>query len=130
MQCKYFEPLNARMVKIPKGRKEYNGRVERSHRTDDEEFYIPLILSIHSEQELLQYAAAWVFYYNVQRPHSGYLMDDASPLDRLHKLHYTSITNFNLFPPIILDDIATNLVLKDGNNLLAQYSKFLTQICH
>lgn len=121
IQRKYFEPLNARMVKIPKGRKEYNGRVERSHRTDDEEFYSPLILSIQSEQELLQYATAWVYYYNVQRPHSGYLMNYTSPLDCLHKLHYNSINNFNLFPPIILDDIATELVLKDGNDLLAHY---------
>jgi hypothetical protein len=36
-----FKPLNARLIHIPKGRKEYNAFVERSHQTDDNEFYIP-----------------------------------------------------------------------------------------
>jgi transposase len=122
LQLKYFHPLNARLVKIPKGRKEYNGRVERSHRTDDEEFYLPLLLSIHSEQDLLHYAAAWLFYYNTSRPHYGYHMEGLSPLERLRKLRYTSFTRFNLLPPIILDDIACKLVIQDGNDLLAHYN--------
>ena len=42
LQKRYFEPLRARLVKILLGRKEHNGRVERSHRTDDEEFYYPV----------------------------------------------------------------------------------------
>ena len=29
--------------RAPKGRKGYQGRVERSRRTDDEEFYIPML---------------------------------------------------------------------------------------
>lgn len=126
LQRKYFDPLHARLVKIPKGCKQYNGRVERSHRTDDEEFYLPLLLSIHSENDLLHYAAAWVFYYNTSRPHYGYHMDGLSPLQRLRKLHYTSFTRSNLFPPIILDDIACKLVIQDGNDLLAHYSSWFT----
>jgi hypothetical protein len=121
LQHPLFDPFNARLVKIPKGRKEYNGRVERSHRTDDEEFYLPLLLSIHSERQLLQYAAAWVYFYNVLHSHSGYRMEGATPLERLQKLQHTAITRFNLFPPIILDDIACKIVIKDGNDLLAQY---------
>ncbi len=45
------------------GRKGYNGRVERSHRTDDEEFYLPLLLGMADERELLKRAAQWVYYY-------------------------------------------------------------------
>jgi len=123
LQQKYFSPLNARLVKIPMGRKEYNGRVERSHRTDDEEFYLPLLLSISNEEDLLRYATAWVHYYNVHRPHSGHHMDGATPLERLHKLSYTRITRYNLFPPLILDDIAFSIVhAYPGNDLLAHYS--------
>ena len=40
LQQRYFEPLGARLTKTLLGRKEHNGRVERSHCTDDEEFYV------------------------------------------------------------------------------------------
>lgn len=40
-QC--YRPFGARLRRAPKGRKGYQGRVERSHRTDDEEFYIPCL---------------------------------------------------------------------------------------
>jgi transposase len=123
LQQIYFTPLNARLVKIPKGRKEYNGRVERSHRTDDEEFYLPLLLSISNEEDLLRRAAAWVHYYNVHRPHSGHHMNGATPLERLHLLSYTHITRYNLFPPIMLDNIAFSIAHPyPGNDLLAHYN--------
>ena len=38
-----FAPLNAELLHIPKGKKEYQAFVERSHQTDDNEFYIPQI---------------------------------------------------------------------------------------
>ena len=40
---KIFWTKQHREHRYPKGRKGYNGRVERSHRTDDEEFYVPLL---------------------------------------------------------------------------------------
>jgi len=40
---KHYQPFGARLRRTPKGRKGYQGRVERSHRTDDEEFYIPCL---------------------------------------------------------------------------------------
>jgi putative transposase len=36
-----FGPLQARLIHIPKGKKGWNAFVERSHQTDDNEFYIP-----------------------------------------------------------------------------------------
>lgn len=45
---KVFGPLGAKLVRFPLGRKGYNGRVERSHRTDDEEFYLPLLLGMRA----------------------------------------------------------------------------------
>jgi len=53
---KYYRPYRAVLGRAPKGRHGYQGRVERSHRTDDEEFYIPFLLSIKNENELLRYA--------------------------------------------------------------------------
>ncbi|MGQ9673946.1 MAG: hypothetical protein ACUVV5_12600, partial [Candidatus Aminicenantales bacterium] len=36
---KVFAPLKAEPVHIPKGKKEYQAFLERSHQTDDNEFY-------------------------------------------------------------------------------------------
>jgi len=44
MQREHFDSLGARVYRTRKGCKEDNGFVERSHRTDDEEFYIPKVL--------------------------------------------------------------------------------------
>lgn len=43
-----FGPLNTKLIHIPKGKKEYNAFVERSHQTDDNEFYIPQLRSSSS----------------------------------------------------------------------------------
>jgi transposase InsO family protein len=52
---------------IPVGRKEYNGRVERSHRTDDEELYRPgKFTNVYERREA---AKKFMFYFNNQRPH-------------------------------------------------------------
>jgi hypothetical protein len=63
------------LARYPKGRKGYNGRLERSHRTDDEEFYCPLLLAINDCPELLRYGQRWEYFYNALRPHLGYDMD-------------------------------------------------------
>ena len=49
---KYYRPYGAVLGRAPKGRKGYQERAERSHRTDDEEFYIPLLLPINNEKDL------------------------------------------------------------------------------
>ena len=40
LEERVYRPYGARLCWVPKGRKGYQGRVERSHRTDDEEFYL------------------------------------------------------------------------------------------
>lgn len=55
---------------IPPGAKELNGKVERSHRTDEEEFYQryatpPSVLQLHRDHR------RWMHYYNRYRAHSG-----------------------------------------------------------
>jgi hypothetical protein len=51
------------------GRKGYNGRVERSLRAFDEEFYRPYLLKMEDEGDFLKIALRWVYFYNVLRPH-------------------------------------------------------------
>jgi len=108
--------------------------VERSHRTDDEEFYIPLLSFINNERKLLQYAAKWIYWYNVKRPHFGKGMDGRSPFGKLKDLGYNLPEEFALMPPIILDNVSTFWAVRGGNDLLAPYrplnwSRILSKRC-
>ena len=123
LQERYFAPLGARLARYPKGRKEYNGRVERSHRTDDEEFYLPCLAQTDSEQALLAKAAAWVYYYNYQRPHQGAGMEGKPPFTRLAELLGRRLPRrLGLLPPLLLDTISSEITLLGGNDLLTTYT--------
>lgn len=120
---RFFQPLGAELVRFPLGRKGYNGRVERSHRTDDEEFYLPLLLGMRDEQELLRRAAQWLYYYNVERGHTGEGLNGKSPWQRLVELGVRVPKKFAVLPPIVLDRISTDWVLGSGNDLLTHYNR-------
>jgi transposase InsO family protein len=55
---------------IPPGEKELNGKVERSHRTDDEEFY-RRIPRVNDLKELKRLGREWMHFYNRHRRHMG-----------------------------------------------------------
>lgn len=122
LQERWYEPVGARLTRIPPGKKSYNGRVERSHRTDDEEFYIPFLAGIHNGRELLQRAGGWVYFYNLVRPHYGEGMEGKTPFEKLRELGYELPEESALFPPIILDRVSVDWALEGGNDLLAHYS--------
>ena len=44
--------------------------MERSHRTDDEEFYIPQLGRVKDLEEFYERAWRWEMYYNLRRYHS------------------------------------------------------------
>jgi transposase len=122
---RYFEPLHAQLRRYPMGRKGYNGRVERSHRTDDEEFYSPYLLQMQSASDLLTWSQRWIFVYNTLRPHFGIGMDMQTPLMALRRLGYTGSSDIALLPPVLLDPISADLLVscdrQPGNDLLATY---------
>ena len=47
-----------------------NGKVERSHRTDQQEFY--QLLSYTDDVDLAQRLAEWETFYNYHRPHGAF----------------------------------------------------------
>jgi transposase len=124
---KYYKPFGAVLNRAPKGRKGYQGRVERSHRTDDEEFYLPVIPKLNSTEDFIDLANLWQYYYNVKRPHFGYKMDGKTPLEKLNNYGFNFSDTFSMFPILILDNHSTNLVknydsiILPGNNLLTPY---------
>lgn len=58
---------------LPPGIKELNGKVERSHKTDDQEFYWRLPKGI-TFNELQRELGRWTYEYNHYRPHSSLKM--------------------------------------------------------
>ncbi len=126
LSARFLAPLGGALRRYPLGRKGYNGRVERSHRTDDEEFYRPYLLQARNTEEFLRLGARWAYVYNVLRPHSGVGMRQQPPLAVLKGLGYTGRDEIALFPPILLDPISTDLLLsrdpEGGNDLLAHYN--------
>lgn len=93
-------------------------------RADDEEFSLPLLMSIRDERELVRRAAQWVYYYNVERPHSGVGMDGVSPWRKLRELGLQAPVEFALLPPVVCDRIAAHWLLGPGNDLLTYYKWF------
>lgn len=49
---------------------ELNGKVERSHRTDQEEFY--QLLTYTDDVDLNKKLAKWERFYNLDRPHGAF----------------------------------------------------------
>jgi transposase len=118
-----YRVMGARLVRYPRGRKGYNGRVERSHGIDDQEFYIPWLGSIHGEVELLERAQAWQYVYNVRRAHFGVGMEGKTPLEKLRSLGYNLPVRFAMFPVVNLDTISTDLITSlGGTDVLAKYT--------
>ncbi len=74
-----LKELGIRHRLIPPGLKELNGKVERSHRIDDDEFYwkVPLEDFEVFQQDLTR----WIYAYNHHRPHGG--IQGQTPMERL-----------------------------------------------
>lgn len=67
---RYCESVKIRHRLIPPGEKELQGKVERSHRTDDEEFYRRIKKRVNLF-DLRKKGKRWLMYYNFKRRHSG-----------------------------------------------------------
>lgn len=65
---------------IPLGQCEINGKVERSHRIDEEEFY--RLITYSSLKELQLAFKKWISYYNHKRPHAG--INKMTPIQKLN----------------------------------------------
>jgi putative transposase len=100
---KVWKPLGVDRKIIRKGHPEDNPFVERSHQTDDYEFYIPYLLRIHREEEFLRWGGWWIKVGNLYRPHMG--IGDLTPYQKLVSLGYQQPKEFCLFPPVILDHL-------------------------
>ena len=77
--------------------------VERSHRTDDEEFYCPRGERMKDVSDFFLEAQFWIVYYN-NRSRGGIGMDGLSPRQKLEKLGILNSENICNFPCLLLED--------------------------
>lgn len=123
LEEKVYRPFGARLCRAPKGRKGYQGRVERSHRTDDEEFYLPCLGKVRDTEGFLRLAQRWQWYYNVERPHFGVGMEGKPPIEKLRELGLDLPDEFAAFPVVLLDEMAVTWAAEGGHDVLAYYKR-------
>jgi len=116
---KLIRGFGCRLIQNHKGHPEENAHLERSHRTDDEEFYIPRTLAIKSEDDLLDEALGYIYYYNCVREHSS--LDYQAPFSHLKRQAPEIDDAIRCIQPIMLDHVAVKLGPWSGYHLLAQY---------
>ena len=100
-----------------KGRPEDNGFVERSHRTDDEEFYRLERRDFKNLKDFMLKASEWLYYYNYDRSHDG--LGGKSPAEALREIDPKLPKEILFLPPIILDDRIT--LLGGGTEVYRHY---------
>ena len=66
----FFAPYGV-IVDHTRGDKKKQNLIERSHRSDDEEFYCPRGVFINTKLDFLLEAQRWNIYWNCERPHMG-----------------------------------------------------------
>jgi putative transposase len=116
---KLISGFGCRLIQNHKGHAEENAHLERSHLTDDQEFYIPRVLTIRSEAELLDQATGYIYYYDNLREHSA--LNYQTPFAYL-KSQYPSIDDtIRLTIPFILDDASVQLGPWSGYHLMEQH---------
>jgi len=116
---KLIKGFGCRLIQNHKGHCEENAHVERSHRTDDDEFYVLRVSHINSEQDLLDEALGYIYYYNNVREHSslGYKTPFAHLKEQLPEIDDSIRTGI----PIMLDKVAVEIGPWSGYNVLAQH---------
>lgn len=106
------------LIQNHKGHCEENAHLERSHRTDDDEFYIPRVFNVKSEKDLLYESHGYIYYYNNLREHSS--LDYKTPFEYLKIQMPTVPDSMKYAQPILLDTVSTKIGDWSGYNVLAQ----------
>lgn len=97
---------------------EENAHLERSHRTDDEEFYMPRIHTIMTNDQFYREAMNYIYYYNCVRKHSS--LGNIPPYSYLQKTTTGIDDTIKYVPPIFLDKVSAQLGAWSGYQVLAQ----------
>ena len=115
---KLIAGFGCRLIQNHKGHPEENAHLERSHKTDDDEFYIPRVFTIKSDKGLIDEALGYIYYYNNLREHSS--LDNQTPYEYLKKQLPALDDKIRYVIPLMLDKVSIELGPWSGYNVLAQ----------
>ena len=124
---KLIKGFGCSLIQNHKGHPEENAHLERSHRTDDDEFYIPRVLKLRDEQSLCDEALGYIYYYNNLREHSS--LNDQTPFQYLKQQLPLIDDNIRFVLPIMLDKVSVQLGDWSGYNVLAQNQILNLRFC-
>ena len=99
----YLKALDAEFDTIPLWAKHLQNVIERSHRSDDEEFLCPRGHLFTSKNNFIKECYSWNYYRNVKRLHTGIKMG-CTPLQKLQKAKILNAEKIAEFPVMILED--------------------------
>jgi putative transposase len=116
---KLISGFGCRLIQNHKGHCEENAHLERSHRTDDDEFYIPRILEIKGEADLLNESMGYIYYYDNVRGHSS--LNYQTPFSYLKARMPDIDDKIRFVIPIMLDRVSIELGPWSGYHVLAQH---------
>jgi hypothetical protein len=119
---KLISGFGCRLIQNHKGHAEENAHLERSHLTDDEEFYIPRVLHMRSEADLLDEAMGYIYYYDNIREHSS--LNYSTPFAHLKSQLPDIDDKIRFTIPILLDDVSVSLGPWSGYHVLAQHLNY------
>jgi transposase len=122
IQRRILDPWNVQLLRIRKGQWKDNAYVERTHRTDDEEFYVPRLKTMRNHQDHFKQAWAYNFDFNVARGHDGHDMKGKTPQEVIKSLGLDLPLSFFALPPILMDSMTANQLIR-GHDLLTTYSR-------
>jgi len=125
---KLIAAFDCRLIQNHKGHCEENAHLERSHRTDDEEFYIPRTFKLCSDDPLLDESMGYIYYYNNVREHSAL---NYQPLFQVFEQRLPDIDDSIRYTiPLLLDNAAVEIGPWCGYNVLAHYLNMNIKICN
>jgi len=101
---KLLNILNAEIYSYNPGFDVRKNLIERSHRTDDEEFFIPRGQFIKDKKSFLTEAKGYSEYFNNLRPHSGIEMHNMTPIEKIKSCGIHHAQRLLQFPTMILED--------------------------
>lgn len=78
--------------------------VERSHKTDDSNFYVARADYLKNKTSFLQEAAGYYHFFNFLRPHRGINMNGKTPFEMIKQGNFIKPKRLMEFPTMILED--------------------------
>ena len=145
LRNKYMNALDAEFDTIPLWAKHLQNVIERSHRSDDEEFLCPRGHLFTSKEAFIKECYGWNYYRNIERVHHWIKMG-CTPLEKLEKAKIINAQKIAEFPVMILEDFfhpllgikqtfdyifeqEKNILNKNAQNVLTYYQVKRVILC-